>query len=95
MNPDLSKGEVIRPSSTQKRGRGNLMFPEWLDLEVSDDGSLGDCLIYEDSPHNRKHLVWAKNNYNRRESGLFAGKRFVHRYEVRRGQPVIVIQRII
>lgn len=95
MKHKLSKKEIIPRTSATPLGRGNLKFPEWLDLEVSKDGTQGDCLIYDDCPYNRKHLVWAKNNYNRRETGSFAGRRFVHRYEVRKGLPVVVIQRIV
>jgi len=94
MKPELSRNEPV-PRQVAKLGRGNLMFPEWTDLDVSNDGGAGDCLIYPDTPHNRKHLVWAKCNYNRRDTGTFAGKRFVHRYETRHGEPVIVIQRIV
>ena len=90
----LSKGESINTSRRQL-GRGNLMFPEWLDLKVSRDGTVGDCLIYEDNPYNRKHLQYAKNNYNSREAGSFKGMRFTLRHETRHGEPVIVIQRIV
>lgn len=95
MKPILSEEEPIGKTPPSKLGRGNLMFPEWLDLKVSRDGTRGDCLIYPDTPHNRKHLIQAKCNYNRRDYGSFAGKRFTHRYEIRHGDPVVVIQRIV
>lgn len=95
MKHKLLEDEPIKKRPVSPAGRGRLKFPEWMDLMVSKDGSKGDCLIYDDNPYNRKRLLWAKNNYNRREAGSFAGKRFVHRYEIRKGLPVIVIQRIV
>jgi len=91
---ELSEGETVKAPPARPRGRGNLTFPEWKDLKVSKDGATGDCLIYEDNPYNRKLLIQTKCNYNRRGAS-FKGKHFVHRYEIRHGNPVIVIQRIV
>jgi len=75
-------------------GRGNILFPEFLQLKVYSDEEAGDCLIYPDTPYNRKTIIRAKCRYNGRR-GRFAGRHFAHRYEIRRGEPCIVIQRII
>ena len=95
MKPEIVKDEPIPGQPRSTLGRGNLKFPEFLELGISRDGTKGDCLIYPDSPHNRKALIMAKCNYNRRDEGSFAGMQFSHRYEVRHGDPVIVIQRIV
>lgn len=79
------------------RGRGHILFPEFLELTCSKDGTKGDCLIYPDTPHNRKKLIQAKSRYNKYQTGPFTGLHFVHRYEIHHGEPVpvIVIQRIV
>ena len=92
----IEKGVPIpRHPESASRGRGNLRFPHWLDLQIAKDGSTGDCAVYEDTPYNRHFILQAKCNYNRRKTGSFAGRRFIHRYEVQHGEPVIVIQRIV
>jgi len=93
MNHQLVKDEPISDDSP-KTGRGHIMFPEFLELSVSSDGTKGDCLVYPDTPGNRSMLINMKCRYNRYTKGSFAGRHFVHRYEVRKGSPVIVIQRI-
>ncbi|VGO17205.1 hypothetical protein PDESU_05801 [Pontiella desulfatans] len=94
MNHKIIPDQQI-PPQTHARGRGHIIFPEFLGLTCSKDGTKGDCLIYPDTPQNRKRLVQAKCRYNRRHTGSFADCHFVHRYEIHRGEPVIVIQRIV
>lgn len=93
MNYQIIRDEPI-PEDIPKRGRGYIMFPEFLELEVSSDYGKGDCLVYPDNPETRYMLVKMKCQYNRATKGSFAGRHFVHRYEIRKGSPVIVIQRI-
>ena len=94
LKPIIVKDVPIRRIRA-RGGRGKIAFPEWLDLCVSKDGTKGDCLVYPDTTENRKLLTGAKGKYNRATTGKFAGKCFVHRYEVHHGEPVIVIQRIV
>lgn len=94
MNPIVIKDEPIKLSRIES-GRGHIAFPDFLELNVSKDGTKGDCLIYPDTPDNRKQIVMCKCNYNRRKRGAFKDMYFTHRYETRHGEPVIVIQRIV
>ena len=75
-------------------GRGDIRFPEFLELKVTGDGTKGDCLVYPDSPSMRKKLLTRKCKYNSDQTGQFAGRFFRHFYEQRDEGPVIVIQRI-
>ena len=94
MKPEVVKNQPVDVGRKHKQGRGRVQFPEFLQLAISKDRSKADCLIYPDTPDNRKKLIQAKCNYNRNTSGAFADYYFVHRYETRHGEPVIVIQRI-
>ncbi len=91
---EIVRGEPIVEDGRAKLGRGHIMFPEFLELEVSDDYGKGDTLVYPDTPYNRKVILDRKHQYNARE-GSFKGRRFSHRYEIRGGEPKIVIQRIV
>jgi len=93
MNYKILPHEQIVPQKPV-RGRGSLQFPEFLELNVSKDGAYGDCLYYPDTPYNRKKIIQAKYNYNR-QLGSFKGRRFTHWFEIRGGECVIVIQRIV
>jgi len=94
MKHKLLKDEDIVIDRSEKRGRGRIKFPEFLDLEISKNGEKADLLIYPDTPYNRKELVMGKNVANR-GLGVFGGRRFTHRYEVRGGEPCIIIQRVL
>jgi hypothetical protein len=93
MNYKILRHEQIVPHEPVG-GRGNILFPEFLELKVSKDGTKGDCLIYPDAPYNRKKIIQAKYRYNQR-GGAFEGRHFTHRYEIRGGDPKIIIQRIV
>lgn len=92
------KGIIIRDEEIPRRfnpsGRGRVQFPQWLELKVSADGTKGDCIVYPDTPDNRRIIRERKGRYNAATNGQFADYHFTHRYEVQSGEQVIVIQRI-
>ena len=95
MKHEIIKNEPVRGDGISARGRGRVQFPEFLELNVSKDGTRADCLVYPDTPNNRKKIRQAKCNYNRYETGEFKGRRWIHRFETRHGEPMIIIQRIV
>lgn len=93
MKPFILEQQYIVPEK-KFGGRGKILFPEWLDLKVSKDGTKGDCILYENLPEIRKRVLDAKRNYNARTTGKFKDYRFVHRYDTYKGIQVVIIQRI-
>ncbi len=92
---EIERGEDVLPQNHAKGGRGYTRFPEFLELRVSRDGTKGDQLVYPDTPYNRHFILQAKGRYNgRNDNGSFKGRRFTHRFEIRGGEPKIIIQRI-
>ena len=93
MNYTIIKKADIKPYRRPTRGRGNIKFPEFLELEMSASGDQADCAIYPDTPYNREQIV--KGVYMANGSaGQFANKRFLHWFETIDGRPSIVVQRI-
>jgi hypothetical protein len=89
---NLIKDQPI-PKDRETRGRGRIRFPEFLKLRIAPDGLTSDCLIYPDTPYNRKGLRTAVMNCNYGK-GVWKGRTLRFRCEIISGEPSIVIQRV-
>lgn len=97
----MSKNKIERQKPVSDRRvrfhpKGKVpVYPEILELEYNEELDLGDLAIFPDTPENRCNIVYgAKARYNRSTREFFADRFFVHWYEVRRDEAVIVIQRV-